>query len=173
MKFKSIYIIILIIFNINSSKKIVKRILIEKKFVNFIEKVEQNRDLPKKENKTDELKLDFDILEKIKSIKKLYNEIDNEYSELKEIIKKIDEHNKNINSSLININNSFINNANTNKHSKRRKLFILFIILLVITIYIIELKYEKNKKEKYQKKDKKDNYHLNKNENNTKLYVSL
>ena len=131
--------------------------------------------IEKEEEKFDKIR--HNIIQQIEAIKKIDKNNKDLISEMKNELKEINDKYTILNNTLNNIKAPFIKNLkDKNNYSLKTKLFICLIILLAIVVYIIELKYENNNNEGKQNSENISSFNNiknHKNQNSTKLYLSL
>ena len=165
MKYIKIFFIFIISLKLSISKKLFPRVLKEEEKSDIIQKNEKD------------LNTEKDIIEQLKLVQIMDKGTNDILKDMKEKIQKLNEKYISLNYTLSNLKIPFeqktkVNKDNTNNvYSVRPKLFLCLIIVLGIVIYIIELKYEETEDEDGQ--DVIYNNETYRNQNSTKLYLSL
>ncbi len=165
MKYIKILFIFIISLKLSFSKQLFSRILKEEEKSDIIQKNEKD------------LNTEKDIIEQLKLVQIMDKGTNDILKDMKEKIQKLNEKYISLNYTLSNLKIPFeqktkVNKDNTNNvYSVRPKLFLCLIIVLGIVIYIIELKYEETEDEDGQ--DVIYNNETYRNQNSTKLYLSL
>ena len=165
MKYIKILFIFIISLKLSFSKQLFSRILKEEEKSDIIQKNEKD------------LNTEKDIIEQLKLVQIMDKGTNDILKDMKEKIQKLNEKYISLNYTVSNLKIPFeqktkVNKDNTNNvYSVRPKLFLCLIIVLGIVIYIIELKYEETEDEDVQ--DGINNNETYRNQNSTKLYLSL